>query len=333
MSVSQNNTVSVPKISKDSLAMLQAQVKSKLSGLVFRRVNIVQTLPDSSIGTIIQTPMGPVTQMLPELNVYSADQIKQNTVHLFKWSTLVTSPIALRGNDAFRGTPIFASAGTYAKLDLVNFDLRHTTVPSAPPRSGDLICGVIRRNSQQGRLPTYMSWFICSEQFLHAWTSIMYPTHESFVKKGKATEPQLRQWLMSGNRLCTNGYRKYFYGCLDSGVVPEKLMEKYFFMRSEAIATDHVHYYAALVLAVRYGELPCVHNVPKNLDGGPNMTKWDLPATWIVDFVAAHNIDSALVEQEVEVPIQTKVVVVAVENKKVVCSKLNLDDTLHFPKL
>lgn len=333
MSAIQNNMVSIPKITAQSRASLQAVVKSNLSTLVFRRVNIVHSVPNSSIGTIIQTPSGPVSQLLPELDVYSADQLKQNTIHLFKWNTLVTSPIALRGNDAFQCTPIFASAGTYATMDPVSFKLRHAKVPTAPPRAGDLVCGVIRRNSHQGRLPSYMSWFVCSEQFLHAWTAIMYQTHESFVKKGKESEPQLRQWLMSGNRLCTNGYRKYYYGCLDSGMVPEKLMEKYFFMRSEPIATEYVHYYAALVLAVKYGELPCAHNVPKNLDQGPNMTKWDLPATWLSDFVSAYKIQSTLAEEEVVNEAPVKVSPKVVEVKKVLYQKINLDDTVHFPKL
>lgn len=161
---------------------------------------------------------------------------------------------------------------------------------SSMPQIGDLVSGFVDKN-EKGYY--YTVWFICSDQFLHMWTSIMEPESEALCKKiprGMDKEYAILRNLMSGNRLCTNSFLKHTLGCHQSGIPfpPEEMQERYYSLRTETPSIRYVHLYAAVVLMIRYGTLPTDENVPNNIDRKTSdkkttakLTKWSLPTGWL----------------------------------------------------
>ena len=114
----------------------------------------------------------------------------------------------------------------------------------------------------------------------------MFDEHETFKIYG--TPDKMRSKIMSGNRLNTNSHLKWLLGCIQSGVkVTDQEMTAHFYtQRSEYISQTTVHTYTALVLLVRFGELPQKDNVPNNADNSPKMKEWALFPGFLEELVS-----------------------------------------------
>jgi len=202
-------------------------------------------------------------------------------------------------HESLNGRQIYFRSDTFSQIDVtsnVTFDFsdsKHLCRPTTPC-VGDLLCIFISNDNEcyySGSRENIRAdkWFIASNQFLHAWTAIMYDRHETFDKLvGSKTAPAdfekiLRKKLFSGNHLTTNGWRKFNQALAAEGKVmtEEQSIERYWHLRSEYASRKWVDIWAAVVLLARYGEIPGPMNVPNTLDNGPKRTAWDLPNAFI----------------------------------------------------
>lgn len=172
------------------------------------------------------------------------------------------------------------------------------------PIVGDLLCiymrnDTLRSTTSSGHNSRADAWFIASEQYLRAWTAVMHDWHQTFDKlvPRKATpanrEASLRKKLFSGNRLMTNAWlkNKLALGATGGAMTPEESAECYWHQRTEYASKRWVDCWAAIVLMVRYGELPCPSNIPNNLDGpvlkATRRVSWDLPTGFMDGMITA----------------------------------------------
>jgi len=258
--------------------MLQ-RVQDALRPLSFYRVR-----PGVRGGPILETRWYTDTDTYVEApsRTFTAAELNQHIeVHAteFTFQTTNTPLRDVRGD--VKGM-VSGSSANAAVLDPVTLTL--SKQPSTiVPRAGDLVCGIVKteRFANQPRRPpvrTFDVWFICSEQFMRAWTLVMYDQHSSFEE-----EPKLRRKAFSGNRLCTNTYRKWVLSHTQNDVaVPQsEIPEHFYHLRTETPSVEWVHVYAAIVLMARYGEIPNENNVPQNLDGSLALKAWDLPTNYV----------------------------------------------------
>lgn len=193
----------------------------------------------------------------------------------------------------------------YSQLDLTldyTFDFSNNQKLCRPttPLTKDLVFIYMSNNTlqnvKQGNTqcqPTADKWFIASEQFLRAWTSIMYDWHDTFneivssIIEPEKKEEDLRNKLFGGNRLMTNTWLKYKMA-INHPLSLKESREKYWHLRGEIASKDWVDIYCAIVLITRYGELPCQTNLPdykgKDSSYGVEIHRsfWHLP----IDFVS-----------------------------------------------
>ena len=278
--------------------------KKRLGDVIFRRVAKVSIkgnfetffyAPDPDTGKVIEIKMDPITS-IPDFKdkedrVVDGKRSLKYLEHLqnMRYETsrfeFQTETAIVRKNDKYKGQVISGVSSHHAEIDILNasFEFKATNTTRVPPRtnlcdgnSSDLICGLVEKNKLGLH---YKKWFICSEQFLRLWTMICAP--EEFAKTPIPNNKDSRRWFMSGNRFCTNGFRKYKLQCDHHGLsyTPKKLNEYFYDLRTESIARDYVHVYAALALLVQYGELPGQWNIPYSENQEPFLKGWDLPIT------------------------------------------------------
>ncbi len=152
--------------------------------------------------------------------------------------------------------------------------------------------------SKNRALPKATHWFIASEQFLRAWTAILFDWHETFdkimgsaftIKVGVEGVTQtdrnlaLRNRLFMGNKLMTNSWLKRKLSLKFNNIefTEKESEERYWFLRTEYVSKRWIDVYCALVLIARYGELPCPTNVPNNNDNEPKRYFWHLPEEFV----------------------------------------------------
>jgi hypothetical protein len=142
-----------------------------------------------------------------DLTKYRESEYEKNIEERYRNFSGIVFNRKVRDNDLYDGEPILFHSQNYSEFDIEKMEFANC-VNFVPPRNGngdgtlasDIICGTVDR-TDKGLV--YTKWFNCSEQFLRAWTAIMYEQHESFPEK------DLRKWLYSGNRLTTNSYYKW----------------------------------------------------------------------------------------------------------------------------
>ncbi|HMP28202.1 MAG TPA: hypothetical protein PKD85_01295 [Saprospiraceae bacterium] len=282
-------------------------VKANLGNLVFRRVKTAIAVPNNYIHTTITTPLenGDVENKCygeGEIVTFAPEEYKRNVAEHYKdFSVFTTNAKIRKENDQINGE-IYGHSKNYADFDITNFEF-YPVARTMKPREGDLVCGAV--DFDKKGFAHYAYWFVCSEQFLRFWTLVMFDQHDSFHKVLDKTSPNknkkideeaLRRKVLSGNHLMTCGYRKWLLSC-DQTLVDgkkiwstyEELKERFWLHRTEA-ASMHVHIYTALILLLRYNELPCEYNVPNNINNGPFMKEWDLPEGWINAFCASNGL-------------------------------------------
>ena len=275
--------------------LLSDAFKGAFRNLVFRRVKSVHThaprvfdlheLDDN--GQVVVTQISQSNQ-----HTITREQMEQNVVEKCSSYYFFTQTSVLRDNDHTGKVTI---RGIHShKIDFVIGGAYMGYIPSMTkdvmPRVGDLVCGCVGHNVKGY---AFTQWFICSDQFFHAWTAAMYPDCEALRRNPTDDESKIHRYLMSGNRLCTNSYLKYQEGCKDSNVdfSIEERRKRFYALRTEIYSISYVHVYAALVLMIRYGEVPNEHNVPNNLNQDPKLKAWVLPEHWLDRILECYRLD------------------------------------------
>jgi len=301
-----------------SISKLRDTILKNTSYLVFRRVGKVMAKPEDLVDTRWEIPRETKVyhkgEVLPPFTEQETLQFVQERYSTFYFFTTTT---ALRSNDKWGDIAIYGASNCYSELDVYGASFlfpprSQSQIPPRPSvrgangkvmRQGDLICGLVSKPAPGRQNPRFTRWFICSEQFFHAWTAIVHPENQS-LGKFSADEDDVRRYLMSGNRLATNGYRKWLLSCQQSNVSSDddELRKRFYLLRTERVSKEWVHVYAALVLILRYKELPGDHNVPNNLDNGPKMTTWDLPSGWLAKVTTSYGLVSTATERSSEKP-------------------------------
>lgn len=264
-------------------------LRSQFKSLVFRRV--VDVTVYGEIEGLLYYPsiLSPSEEIQLPLGQTRAEEftpleVEKNVEFRCRSYTALTSgrPIRLETPDTYH-IPIRCPSENYAEIDMSDsfwFTKSQNTKYVVPPRKGDLVCGLVGNNRKTGKPLEYSFWFTCSEQFLRAWTLIMFNEHCTFDKN----EEQTYKWVMSGNRLCTNSYLKWRLSL--QGEPPlEELDDRFYHLRTEKTSKEWVHIYASLVLVARYGQIPSKVNVPVNLDGGPVMKNWHIPPHFVTNLL------------------------------------------------
>lgn len=315
---------------------------SGIGDLVFRRVgrlyqNAPKVLRVTKITDAGQFDIRDVSES--NAHTLTPEEYDQNVSDQCSSYFFFTRTTPLRENDSYPGTVIKGSRGTKCYLlPGPIFALESARrEKDIMPRIDDLVCGFVH-NTDKGL--AFTKWMICSEQFFRAWTAIKYPDHESLSKKVGDDDQKIRRYLMSGNRLCTNSYFKWRLGMADQELVPtiEEQRTRMYVLRTEPTSRDYVHVYAALVLLIRYGELPDDTNVPNNLNDDPKIKKWNLPQGWLEGMVAYFGIDGEKMKLWVddEPEVLNVGVIKALTGSDLSAeetAKLNLNDVNEFPTL
>lgn len=314
------STVTVKAITPESLETLKAVITKNMGNLIFRRVYQVvakkEHLIETVVTRIIPSPANgetPIPQGTPVSVIYKAGtplpsftpkEYDQNVEEKYSRFYFFTADIPLRDNDRQGKIALFGASNKYSQIDFTNnMDFRFSynnedRTNLVPPRVGDLVCGVVAADKHQRKNPAYKFWFTCSEQFLHAWTAIKYAEHETLDKfitrptTEESNEAQIRKSLFRGNKLCTNSYRKWMRTNVECNIAFDQTEaeKRYYSLRCERTAVNWVHMYAALVLILRYREVPNKDNVPYILDGGASPKTWDLPHGWMDRFVEKYGL-------------------------------------------
>lgn len=261
-----------------SFERVAASVKQKFQLLRFRRVETIHAR-DSHYWLIY--PERPPQRVASRANRSVWKQYGEERAVYFYGTT---APYSLRDEDNFKGHRLPFSRSGYGVLNPVTLDFEHTDTQIVP-QVGDLLCGTVEVEHSE---PFFVRWFICSEQFYRCWTLCLHPDHESFSRV-KTTKKSPREYWMSGNRLMTNSYLKWClaYGNLGIPVSHEQRIQRYWQLRTEPLSVHWVHVYCALVLMIRYHEVPDESNVPQNKGGVP-YPHWHLPRFWVADFIKHH---------------------------------------------
>lgn len=260
---------------------LTSVIEDKLGDLIFRRVSYVDLKERDYLGATYYRNDDDYYPITPEnWTSFTQRQVDENLEYRYRSFSFVTNANACRDSDDYDGFRIYGFSSYYANIDFTDkctFDMVHVW-NQIPPRVNDLVCGRVIK-TEKGY--AFSHWFTCSEQFLRAWTAMIYDNHRAFNHIARSSnEVDLRRRLMCGNRLCTNTYKKWIMG----GGIPENWDEntraRYRRLRTESASVKWCHLYAALVTMIRYHELPSPENVPKN-QNGPSATSWDIPRCWV----------------------------------------------------
>lgn len=326
-----DSTVVIDAIVPDSLETLRTTIRKNTSKLIFRRVgNVVLKTPIETVYHYVPKEYAKgIAEGTPSSIIYypgtepefTQEQYTKNVEKKYREFHFTTTDVAMRENDRFGPVNIFGVSGKYSQIDLFNnMDFRFSyekqdRMNYIPPRVGDLVCGLVdpvsissAKNPEGSSSPAFKFWFTCSEQFLHTWTAINYGDHESLDKMVKSStstisehEAEIRKALFRGNRLSTNTYKKWLRA-LKENELPfdhSEAENRYFTLRCERAAIQWVHVYAALVLMVRYREIPNDSNIPRVLDGSPSPKTWDLPEGWVDRMVKKYKLEQAKEERRV----------------------------------
>jgi hypothetical protein len=307
-----------------------AYFREQTKNFIFRRVSRVYTKEENYLGTLYCTHDGifNAEDVLKGRNP-TKFEFEHNIEHHYKEFSFSTTGMQLRDNDIYSG-PISGSSHNFSYINLETWHLEFALTP-APPRIGDLICGLIDTNSSTKL--QYFRWFVCSEQLYRTWSILHYGTSNFKILEFRFSDRyDLKKKLFSGNRLCTANYKKFIMRCELSGIKPseEEKTKRFYRLRTEPVSVQYIHFYAALVLLLHYNERPNSNNVPKNLDVQlpENITEWDLPEGWIGNLYLTRKITLKLETVEV-----TKLERTERPNRRDRKLEEKLDDENSFPPL
>jgi len=284
-------------ITENDRKNLRELLQKRFSSLIFRRVHkVVLDENDRLPSRVYQNPDNWRLENVDE--TFTPEEEEKIVEKRYKKFYGFTTYYPLRENDNVKGA-IYFNSNHYCEPDMIFNDFKLIRKPTnVPPRTStptsreDLLCMqvITERNGKNFA----NKWFICSEQFLRLWTSIMYDDHQSFESlcKKNHSEERIKTLLMTGNRLCTNSYLKFTntYKQNNLEIDENEQKKRFFLLRTENMSKKWNHIYCAIVLIARYGELPTISNVPKNLDTfgnpqNPSLLYWSLPLSFVKNFI------------------------------------------------
>jgi len=318
-----SNIIPALKIQSDSCKEIREFLKNKLSGgedgkVAFRRVSRVLAKDPVSIKKIISPNEKP--ESLRSLKGVSKAEMERHIQADYRSFFGFTYGRAIRDEpEEIVDKELFFHSENYSQVDAtIDFTFgfskdRRLCTPIAPV-VGDLIFVFLSNKtlssiSDSDKKNTRVdAWFVVSDQFLRAWTAIMYDWHETFDRIIANDTPEeekefaLREKLFSGNRLMTNAWLKHKLALGATGEVmsPEESASRYWHLRTEYASKRWVDCWAAMVLIGRYGELPCPVNVPNNRNEGPQRVSWDLPREFVSVLLTRGTVESSICESTTE---------------------------------
>jgi hypothetical protein len=201
--------------------------------------------------------------------------------------------------EVLKDKPIFLHSENYGEMKIQFGDFNFESCSPVTPVKNDLIFLFMSNKSlkeAKGKKtsPKADYWCVVSEQFLRAWTLIMFDWHETFDKffsvKGKSLgrEELLKKAIYQGNKLMTNSWLKSKIAKESNNLefTEAESQKKYWFLRTETASKNWVDVYCALVLIARYGETPCPLNVPNTKgESEPQRKSWNLPEDFVGKFL------------------------------------------------
>lgn len=329
-------------LSRQAQEKIQNYVRYNISGqalkgtFIFRRVDQVILTGSSTFSKVLLPEEEP--EYLPFFNYNSALQqdvkllernIDINCVNFHgytKNATMRAEP------QTFRKREILFDSSTYRNYNITGLKFCFEKVKPIVPVAGDLVCIFMSDascNMRYGKeTPIADAWFIASDQYLRAWTAIMFDYHDSLrALVAKSTKPAdmekvLRDKLFRGNTLMTNTWRKtkLSYDQNNIEFTREESISCYWHLRVDNASRYWVDVLAALVLICRYGEIPTWENVPNTKDTPqhpvPQRDRWDLPQNFVSKLFELMNLDLPYVPPKpfVSDVQETQIVPVRVEN-------------------
>jgi hypothetical protein len=256
-------------------------------------------------------------EILPSLENISKKEMEKNIEIVYSSFSGITLPIAVRQEPVeLENKYIYIQSSNYAQIDFgcispdtaFCFTDRDSLGKAVTPLHNDLLFIYISdttlnkwlknissnnypktsgNKSKKLDCPKADKWCIISEQFLRMWTLVMYDWHETFDKiissdtAVENREKALRDKLFKGNRLMTNSWLKRNLS-VDMSI--EESREKFWFRRTE-LSSKYVDIYTAIILIVRYCEIPCYANIPVhfNSESCKNYDRdfWHLPEKFL----------------------------------------------------
>ncbi len=260
---------------------IREKLNAILSTFTFRRVDTVKIFDPLEVRWYEPDGTNETYSVIEPREFTNDEYLRHVEVHAKRFHIITTS-VPIREGDQYKKKQLFASSFRECDIDPVTLSLIAKQSATAIPHKGDLICGVAKPATADDRLPFFSQWFVCSEQFLRAYTMIMYVEHTSFAAYGD-DETQLRRKMFSGNRLCSNSYRKWALTRQMNGALidPIEMRKRFYHQHHEEASKKYPHLWAALVLIARYGEMPTssgTSNVPQNLGPGDlECLEWLIP--------------------------------------------------------
>lgn len=308
-------------ISDGTKSSIRKYIQTKFSGngkgvYFFRRFNCCI----SASQTTIINHIGPnASALLHDLSNITEKQIKKNIeIRSTNFFGIVNQKEIRKESTDTSGIKFSVHSKTYKHLDLTsNSDdcfeftksLQEDNKCFSEPQKGDLLylfisndtINVINsKKSNKNAKYKVDGWCVVSEQFLRFWTLVMYEEHESITKlisksiTGDKRDIAIKEKLFSGNKLMTNSLRKYMLMLEDADekISVDEMREKFWYLRSENASKKWIDLYTAMILIVKYGEIPCQHNIPNNkIPAGHSTIKnydrlyWDIPQNFVVSFI------------------------------------------------
>lgn len=207
-----------------------------------------------------------------------------------------TKLYALRSHmNKFNGTPIMFSSKSFSVFDplKLGFEKSPKNTTTIVPLENELICGLVKKTENGLK---FSKWFICSEQFMRAWSMLIYDKFEAIDYNRDPIRE--KQYYMSGNRLVTNTYLKWIFGeMFHFDKIKEESNEKnekssldncekfnderpkhFYNVRYESCSKKFIHIYAGLVLYIRYEEELNEDTVPLTSGNTKPLPYWHLPS-------------------------------------------------------
>jgi hypothetical protein len=341
------------KISEAARECIREYLASSLTGgedgiTIFRRISAVNFVGEGKFvrysAPSPRNPNGdaesepePHCEEVKDISKISAEDRKRYVKAQYQSFTAFTEGRDLRdGVEMLDGKQIFLHPRMFGQIDMsynMTFKWSDEKILSKPvtPAVGDLVCIFLSNDTITGypesgqKYPAADKWFVCSDQFMRAWTLLVHDHHESTIKMltkvtstnllnaqaaldaasdeddmqtlraeyataAAAAKKELRAKVFKGNSLMTNAWLKGKLCYTLNGLeFPEEESESlYWFLHSEFVSHRWVHVYAALVMIACFGELPCCANVP-NTDSPdkPKMPSWDLPRDFVPQLIKA----------------------------------------------
>lgn len=290
-----------PIISIDTQTEISNFLRNKLSGgeqgrIFFRRFSKLNNKnAPTCVLKHIQPYGGAEEQPVDELSLISdADRQRFISVHYDYFFGFTEQRSIREEPEAVKGKPIYLHSENYSELDIENCEFNFVSKPSVTPLKNDLILIYMTNKTLQDARgkktsPKADDWCIISEQFFRAWTVIMYDWHESFdkmfsLKTSINREDSLKEKLFCNNKLMTNTWLKHKIAkeMLGLDFTHEESTQRYWHLRTESASRNWVDIYCALVLLARYGEVPCINNIPNTRgENEQKRTQWNLPENFV----------------------------------------------------